>query len=327
MAVYSPGSTIATVAAVYGPNNALQSADALPTASVLRNGVADASVVPTVAAIAPAGVYTITCAIPSSYLPGDGVTIMLSATVGGAPIFDLQEFQLVSWGVNSLPAAQPGASGGLPTINSSGNLAQDVDLAPGQIVNDGTGNATLTITTTANASVSLYSGSNLVAVSQANGSGVATVAAPAGTYNLTVTAAGMNGATESVTLVPGANSVTVTLSAIVVSSPSTPGLCRVVYVLSTPGGLPWTTANTSATPPAITLTLSALPAGSTGQVFDAAIVTVVPDATTGILEAIPGTGGVDLLQGAQYLVAAGQKSWTLSVPTTATATLGSLIAT
>lgn len=86
---FKPGDSFAFQFLVTDDTGSLVSADSLPTAKVLRNGVVDGTPAVTVSSVST-GFYRASGTIPAGYSGGDFVQISLSATVGGIPSGGLQ---------------------------------------------------------------------------------------------------------------------------------------------------------------------------------------------------------------------------------------------
>ena len=70
--------------------NALVNGDALPTATLCRNGVDDSAVPVTVALGTITGRYTATFTVPVAYIASDSVELIVTAVIGGVTVMNRQ---------------------------------------------------------------------------------------------------------------------------------------------------------------------------------------------------------------------------------------------
>ena len=76
------GKTVGTIFRAIGPNGDPIACDALPVATVIKNGVVT-SVVCVVAAAADIGVYSVTLTLPSNWTDGDLVDLDIRTVIQG----------------------------------------------------------------------------------------------------------------------------------------------------------------------------------------------------------------------------------------------------
>lgn len=111
--LYKPGDGYASSFAISSSTGAASNADSLPTGSLLRSGVLDASTSVVISNTAT-GLYKAACTIPSGYLPGDTVELLISASVVGVATKAITDrIRLVNFDSTT------NGTGGLPTLGSS----------------------------------------------------------------------------------------------------------------------------------------------------------------------------------------------------------------
>jgi hypothetical protein len=191
--IFMPGDPYGINVSVKSATGALVAADTLPTGSIYHNGTVDSAVTVTVTAAAATGVYGLTATIPSTYAPGDRVSLMVNATVGGIATGGFADHvRLTGFANTSIPNAAPGALGGLPTVDASNGVKLSVGTATGQ-VSLATGQVSIAQAFPANfASLAITTAG---AVTPAGGSSTVTLdggAALAGGAAMSFSAAGVN---------------------------------------------------------------------------------------------------------------------------------------
>lgn len=80
--LYKPGNAFTAGFTVSSSTGAATDADSLPTGTLYRNGAADTDVTVTITH-QTTGVYKLACTIPSGYNVGDGISVLIDASVSG----------------------------------------------------------------------------------------------------------------------------------------------------------------------------------------------------------------------------------------------------
>ncbi|MFO0907049.1 MAG: hypothetical protein U0794_01565 [Isosphaeraceae bacterium] len=119
---FQPGDSYGISFTIKSASGSLTNADALPTGTLYRNGVADGAVAVTVSSSAT-GVYQASCTVPAGYAVADRVSVLITATIGGVATGEfVDHIRLVGFPNNAFPNAQAGQPGGLPTLDASAKL-------------------------------------------------------------------------------------------------------------------------------------------------------------------------------------------------------------